>query len=147
MEGFVRIKEIVITCACYTLIAVMPVLLSGCAVGMALHGKEEPEITDIDIGMPMDTVHFIMRNYTPKILTEGDYRVEEYKVEIGNEPSAGRALGHLAMDVLTWGVWEIVGTPLEGFSSKNMVLKITYEKINDGWFVKDLKAGKERGGV
>jgi len=31
----------------------------------------------------------------------------------GGEPSTARAIGHGVMDVLTFGVWEIVGTPIE----------------------------------
>jgi len=30
------------------------------------------------------------------------------------------------MDVLTFGVWEIIGTPMEGFTSGTMNMRITY---------------------
>jgi len=36
-----------------------------------------------------------------------------YDYEIGNEPSAGRAVAHGAMDFLTLGIRELVGTPVE----------------------------------
>jgi hypothetical protein len=37
---------------------------------------------------------------------------------VRNEPSAGRAIGHGVMDVLTLGLWEIVGTRLKAFKAK-----------------------------
>ncbi len=130
-------------------------VLNGCAVGMALHGKAEPQIDDLQLGMPIERVHFIMRNYTPAISFVGNKRIEEYDVQIGNAPSAGRALGHLAMDVFTWGIWEIVGTPMEAVITKSMKLTIIYErclvpgsadkKPRESWIVSDIKTGKEKG--
>lgn len=126
------------------LIGVMCVMQNGCSVGMALHGKKEPQLDDLKVGMSIDEAHFIMREYTPAITynEEGD-RVEEYDVEIGNAPSGGRALGHLAMDVLTFGAWEVVGTPVEGLTSKSVKLVIIYK--NDK--ITSIKAGKEEGGL
>ena len=114
--------------------------LSGCAVGMALSGKREPEMNALKKGMHMDEVHFIMRDYTPAVnFTETGGRIESYEIQLGNAPSGGRALGHLAMDVMTLGTWEIIGTPVEGASSSKTTLIITYDE-NDT--VKTLKAGK-----
>lgn len=52
--------------------------------------------------------------------------VNKYNYEVGNDPSAGRAMGHAAMDVLTFGVWEIIGTPVEGFQGEKYQATITY---------------------
>lgn len=135
------VEGVLIVCLCLT--------LTGCAVGMALSGKAEPEMDDLEIGMPIDQAHFIMRNYTPQVntLSNGD-RQECYVVQIGNAPSAGRAIGHLAMDVLTWGAWEIIGTPVEGLSSKKAYITITYSTNETGkYVVSNIKAGKEEGGI
>lgn len=121
-------------------------ILSGCAVGMALYGKAEPTVDSLQLGMPMESAHFIMRNYTPAITHADGKRIEEYKIQIGNAPSAGRAIGHLAMDVFTWGAWEIIGTPIEAVISKEMTLIIVYEKDGDNWIVSNIKGGKESGG-
>ena len=56
--------------------------------------------------------------------------ISTYEYEIGNEPSAGRAVGHAAMDVLTLGVWEIVGTPIEGVTGDKYRAIITYGADN-----------------
>jgi hypothetical protein len=85
-----------------------------------------------------------MRDYTPSItLTEEGDRIEEYEIQLGNAPSGGRAIGHGVMDVLTFGVWEIVGTPVEGASSGKTIITINYR---DDKIIK-LGGGKAEGGM
>jgi hypothetical protein len=45
-------------------------------------------------------------------------------------PSAGRAIAHGAMDVLTFGIWEVVGTPIEGFKGSKKRVQIIYGPDN-----------------
>lgn len=49
-----------------------------------------------------------------------------YQYEVGNDPSAGRAMGHAAMDVLTLGLWEVIGSPVEGFQGEKYQAFVTY---------------------
>ena len=37
-------------------------------------------------------------------------------------------MGHAALDVLTLGIWEIAGTPIEAFQGKKYEMTITYSK-------------------
>jgi hypothetical protein len=39
--------------------------------------------------------------------------VESYLLKKGNEASAGRVWAHAGLDVLSWGLWELVATPYE----------------------------------
>jgi hypothetical protein len=55
-------------------------------------------------------------------------RTDVYAYEIGNEPSAARAIGHGVMDVLTLGVREVIGTPIEGFQGEKHQATITYDQ-------------------
>jgi hypothetical protein len=55
-----------------------------------------------------------------------DGRVDTYSVERGNAPSVGRAVGHAVMDLLTFGIWEVIGTPIEGFAGEEFTLTIEY---------------------
>lgn len=138
-----RKKAIMLVLACL-LIATAATVLNGCAVGMALHGKREPELSDLRKGMNIDEAHFLLRDYTPAVtITEEGDRIEAYKIQLGNAPSGGRALGHLAMDVLTWGLWEVVGTPMEAVTSGTMNLKVTYR--NDK--IIKIRAGKGKEGL
>jgi len=122
----------------------LAVILNGCAVGMALHGKREPQLADLRKGMDIDEAHFILRDYTPAVAyNEAGDRIEEYRIQLGNAPAGGRALGHLAMDVLTLGLWEIVGTPMEGLTSGKMNLVVTYRDDK----VLKIQAGKGQEGL
>jgi hypothetical protein len=54
-------------------------------------------------------------------------RTDTYEYELGNEPSAARAVGHAVMDVLTLGLWKVAGTPIEAFQGQTRRLTITYD--------------------
>jgi len=51
-----------------------------------------------------------------------------YSYSLGDEGSAGRAIGHGAMDVLTLGIWELVGTPIEGCRGDKYQIAITFDE-------------------
>jgi hypothetical protein len=101
-------------------------LLSACSVGMALSGSENPDLGAIQVGASRGEVEMHLgspRNST----TLGDgRRADIYEYEIGNEPSAARAIGHGAMDVMTLGLWEVIGTPIEGVQGERYHATITY---------------------
>ncbi len=101
-------------------------LVSGCSVGMAVSGSEDPNLavckagsTRLDIerelGTPRDTA----------ILEDGSLECV-YEYEIGNEPSPGRAIMHGGLDVLTLGLWEIVGTPVEAAQGTKYEMTVVY---------------------
>lgn len=55
--------------------------------------------------------------------------VYQYKEATG---SAGRALIHGLLDVGTLGIWEVVGTPIEGFCkhSEYYTLRVTFDETD-----------------
>ena len=111
---------------------------------MALSGKREPQLQNLKQGLSIEEAHFIMRDYTPNVIfTEEDDRIEEYEIQIGNAPSGGRAIGHGVMDVLTFGAWEIIGTPVEAVASGKNTVTITYR---DDKILK-LQGGRTEGGM
>jgi len=67
-----------------------------------------------------------------------------YEYQIGNEPSAGRAIGHGVMDVLTLGLWKVVGTPIEGVQGETYHATITYDRDDK---VVEIKTRKTRSTV
>ncbi len=103
------------------------VMMTGCSVGMAMSGKKQPELGAIRVGATRGEIELQLGS--PVEITEADgKRVDIYEYEIGNEPSAGRAIGHGVMDVLTLGIWEVVGSPIEGFQGEKKRLMITYDE-------------------
>jgi hypothetical protein len=79
-------------------------LLSGCSVGMAISGDHNPDLGAVRSGASRGEVE--MHLGAPiKVSSVGNgLEAATYQYEIGNEPSAGRAIGHGVMDVLTLGL-------------------------------------------
>ena len=105
-------------------------LLSGCSVGMALSGKQQPELGVVRVGATRGEIELQMGAPVQTLQESANSRIDVYEYEIGNQPSAGRAVGHAVMDVLTWGLWEVVGAPIEAFQGDKMYLQVTYDKAD-----------------
>ena len=118
------------------LLTVNLILLSGCSVGMAVSGKENLDTSIVFPGVPRRAV--IARLGPPETSikdSEGNY-IDSYVFVKGNEPSIDRAFAHGALDVLTLGLWEFIGTPVEivAGAESNSILIIYYdseEKIKE----------------
>lgn len=121
------------------LILSIPLALSACAVGMAMSGTEEPDLGAVRVGTTRGEVELHMGYPSRTTTLEGGGRLDVYEYEIGDEPSTGRAIGHGIMDILTLGIWEIVGTPIEGFRGDKHYLTVTYDSDDR---VTALKSGR-----
>jgi outer membrane protein assembly factor BamE (lipoprotein component of BamABCDE complex) len=94
---------------------------------MALSGKKDPNLGAIKVGSTRGEVEMHLGPPKSSSTLEDGTRLDIYEFEIGNEPSAGRAVGHGVMDVLTLGLWEVVGTPIEAVQGDRRQLSITYD--------------------
>ena len=97
---------------------VISILLSSCSVGMALSGNEQKDISVFYYGAHRSFVHAKTGLPSRAIQDKEGKWTDTYLIVKGNEPSAGRAIGHGIMDVLTLGVWEIIGTPIEAIAGE-----------------------------
>jgi len=111
-----------------SLLLLMIFVVSGCSVAMALHGKRTPNISNIRRQMYRDEVVLTLGEPIKTLTREDGTRIDEFEYQVGNDPSAGRAVGHAVLDLLTWGAWEVVGTPVESFQGKTCYLTIEYDK-------------------
>lgn len=84
--------------------------LGGCSVGMALHGADNPDIAAVRVGA---TRYAVESELGRPRRWDAEERRALYHFTTGEEGSAGRAMGHAVGDVLTLGLWEVVGTPIE----------------------------------
>lgn len=101
---------------------------SGCSVFMAAAGTREPNLSMITIGAHRAEVELQLGSPRTTIAHEGgQYRTDTYEYELGNKPSAGRAVVHGVMDLLTLGLWEVVGTPVEAFRGEKHEIVISYD--------------------
>ena len=80
--------------------------LTGCSVVMALHGKKGPNLQVIHVGSTEQEVQAQLGAPVESHPTEWGGKTEVYQYEPGYEPSVGRALGNLASDAYTLGVYE-----------------------------------------
>lgn len=103
-------------------------ILSGCSVGMALSGKPEPNLGAIKVGASRGEIELHLGYPITTTTLENGERQDIYEYELGNEASAGRAIGHGVMDVLTLGIWEVIGTPIEASQGYKRQILITYDE-------------------
>jgi hypothetical protein len=127
--------------ACAGLVA----LVAGCSVGMAMSGEEQKDTSVVFPGSPRAVI--IAKLGPPETSTkdeEGRY-TDSYYVIQGNAPSSGRAVAHAGMDLLTLGIWEVVGTPLEmGAGRENRSrLIIQYDEDDEVAEVQQINVGKK----
>jgi len=108
---------------------ITPILfLTACSVGMAAHGQKDPNLGAIRVGSTRGEIEIHLGSPIKTASAENEWTSNVYEYEIGNEPSAGRAVFHGLMDVFTFGLWEIVGTPVEGFQGKKYQITILYDQ-------------------
>ena len=103
------------------------VTISGCSVGMAMTGKPDPNIGVLSVGKDRGVVLLNLGQPAQTLASETG-RTDVFHLERGNEQSVGRAAGHAAMDVLTLGLWEVVGTPIEGFAGDEFTVSVDYDQ-------------------
>jgi len=101
---------------------------TGCSVGMAMSGKENPNLGMVRTGASRGEIELTLGPPVNTASIDQGRRVDVYEYEIGNAPSAGRAIGHGIMDIITLGLWEVIGTPIEGVQGDKRRLQITYDK-------------------
>jgi hypothetical protein len=104
-------------------------LPSACSVGMAMVGKPDPNIGVLSVGQDRGIV-LLNLGQPDQTLTTETGRMDVFHLERGNQQSIGRAAGHAAMDVLTFGLWEVVGTPIEGFAGETFTVSLDYDRAD-----------------
>lgn len=87
--------------------------LSSCSVGMAVSGKEEMNTSVVYPGVPRQAVISRLGEPELSVTDEDGNKIDTYTIVKGNEPSAARAVMHGTLDVITLGLWEVMGTPME----------------------------------
>ena len=123
-----------------------PIPLWNVSAGsMAVEGKETPDLDAIRIGATRDEVEFALGNpLSSKAASNRDdgMSVYLYEYEVGNEPSNVRAVAHITMSILTFGLWEITGTRIESqgeryhlsmtYGQDDRVTAISTTRVEDG---------------
>lgn len=102
---------------------------SGCAVFMAAKQPDKKNVELFKIGTHRSMLMAEFGMPTVSEVRDGK-KHEIYKFVQGYSAGAkaGRAVFHGAADFFTLGLWEIVGTPIEGtFSGDEMAYEVSYD--------------------
>jgi len=115
--------------------------LCGCSVGMALSGKPDPNLGAVKEKARRGEVELNLGGPPIRTMSLPNGKLLcVYKYSTGDTPSPGRAIFHVFMDVFTLGLWEIIGTPVEGFTGNTHYVSITYDDDDRVVEVKPSKA-------
>jgi hypothetical protein len=91
----------------------MASLLSGCAVAAASKYRGVTEATINKCAMRACFIALRDTTIVSSVNNPDGTKTEIYKI-LRRQGSAGRAVVHGAADIFTLGLWEVVGTPIEG---------------------------------
>lgn len=103
----------------------MSTVISGCSVFMAAKQPEKKNIELLRIGTPRALLVSEFGLPISSSSLNGE-KVEIFKFIDGYSAGAkaGRAVFHGAADIVTLGLWEIIGTPTEGvFNGDEIVIR------------------------
>jgi hypothetical protein len=112
-----------------TTVCLALVTLSGCSVFMA---AKQPDAKNVDLFRVGTPRALLLAEFGLPVVSEErkGKKFEIFKFTNGYSAGAkaGRAVFHGAADVLTLGIWEVVGTPTEGaFNGTEMAFRVRYD--------------------
>jgi hypothetical protein len=105
--------------------------LAGCSVYMA---TKQPDAKNVDLLTVGTRRTLMLAEFGMPAATETKngrtYEIFKFVNGYSAGAKAGRAVFHGAADVVTLGLWEVVGTPTEGvfFTGDEMVFRVRYDK-------------------
>ena len=119
--------------------------LTGCSVFMAAKLPDKKNLEVFTPGVPRPVV--LAEMGLPVSYEDRDgVRSEVYKFKQGysQEAKISRAVLHGSADILTFGLWEVVGTPTEYyFSGRDTLVLVTYNRNERVDTVKFFQGGEQ----
>ncbi|MBL8500790.1 MAG: hypothetical protein JNL77_09460 [Nitrosomonas sp.] len=114
----------------FTALLILLVSISGCSVFMA---AKQPEKKDVSLLKEGTSRAMLISEFGAPLVSEyrDGKRFEIFKFTQGYSTGAkaGRAFLHGAAEVVTLGLWELVGTPAEiTFSGDDMAFQVRYDE-------------------
>jgi len=133
------------TIAKITVIILAVFTLSGCSVYMA---TQQPDKRDLSVLKTGTSRPEVIAGLGAPIHTDkkADSTIDIFKFTQGYSTGvkASRAVFHGAADIATLGLWEALGTPIEGAADGNEVsLIVIYDENDKVKEVKAIKGGEE----
>ena len=104
---------------------------TGCAVNQAMNQPDKKDVSVLNRGTPRYEVMGELGQPVSTEITKDDKKIDVYSFIQGYSKGvkAARALGHGVMDIVTLGLWEIIGSPTETIASGDkVVVRVRYDK-------------------
>ena len=118
---------------------------AGCSVYMAANQPGQKDLSLLSKGQPRAKLIAEFGQPLHSEVKDG-VRKDIFKWQQGYHAGvrAGRAVGHAAANVATLGLWEVVGTPVEGYmNGSQLSAEITYDRDDRVATVVPLKGEEE----
>ncbi len=103
---------------------------AGCSVGMAMSGQSDFDPAVIRQGDTKPHVRTLLGQPVRTENGENGGTVETYETVFGDPPSKARAFMHGTFDILTLGLWEVVGTPIEAVQGDTYEISVTFDDLD-----------------
>ena len=107
-------------------------ILTACATDQALNQPTKKNLSVLDIGTPRELV--LLELGAPADSSEEDgVKIDLFSIVQGYSKGTriGRATGHLALEIMTIGLWGLVGTPIEQSYNGTILGYKVYYNEND----------------
>jgi len=119
-----------VTITRFFMIILFSIMLTSCSVFMAAKQPDKKNVDLFKVGTPRSMLLAEFGMPTVSELRDGKkYEIYKFIQGYSAGAKAGRAVFHGAADVLTLGLWEVVGTPVEGtFSGDEMAYEVSYDQ-------------------
>ena len=112
------------------IVALLAMEMAGCSVYMAATQPSKKDLNVLKVGTPRNVV--VAELGAPiESKKHGARTIDIYKFTQGYHGvfKGARAVGHGAADVVTLGLWELIGTPIEGAADgTEMTVEVTYDQ-------------------
>lgn len=129
-----------------SILALLFLIFSGCSVVMATKQPDKKDLSVLEKGTPRNMV--VAELGTPSLTEEKDgSKIDTFKFTQGYSTGSktGRAFIHGVADVLTLGLWEVVGTPIEAIATgTDMTVVVTYDENDRVITVENLTDAKKK---
>lgn len=117
----------------------------GCAVYMAANQPSKKDVSVLKAGSPRSTV---IAELGPPVHTSeragGKVDIYNFVQGYSGVEKGARAVLHGAADVFTLGLWEVIGTPIEGAANGTKIsVEVLYDKEDRVVKVVPIKGGEE----
>jgi outer membrane protein assembly factor BamE (lipoprotein component of BamABCDE complex) len=101
-----------------SMLCLLSIFITGCSVVMATQQPSKKDLSVLTKGVPRSQVVAELGTPLTTEVKDGK-RTDVFSVRQGYSTGAkaGRAIFHGVADVLTLGLWEVVGTPVEAVAS------------------------------